>query len=90
MPDVLACRFSASNLTQGCQKIAVATWAFYHRLESNRSSTEIFCAAPRPIQRCLMVVHTVGKNIVQPAADQSQTMFRGIGKAWPLTGQDCR
>ena len=32
--------FSASNLTQGCQKIAVATWAFYHRLESNRSSTE--------------------------------------------------
>src|SRR5260221_1577873 len=57
MPDVLACRFSASNLTQGCQKIAVATWAFYHRLESNRSSTEIFCAAPRPIQRCLMVVH---------------------------------
>ncbi len=37
-----------------------------------------------------MVVHTVGKNIVQPGADQSQTMFRGIGKAWPLTGQDCR
>jgi hypothetical protein len=39
-----------------------------------------------------MVVHTVGKNIVQPEADQSQTMFRGAGMAltMPLTGQDCR
>src|SRR5258705_10645182 len=58
MADVLACQFSTSNLTQGCQKIAVATWTFYHRLESNRSSTEILCAASHAIQRCLMVVHT--------------------------------
>jgi len=82
MADVHACQFSASNLTQGCQKIAVAAWAFYHRLESNGSSTEILCAASRAIQRCLMVVHTVGKNIVQPGTDQSQTRFLGAGEAW--------
>lgn len=37
-----------------------------------------------------MVVHTVGENIVQPGADQSQTMFRGAGEPWPLAGEDCR
>src|SRR5712691_6160224 len=47
MADVLACQFSTSNLTQGCQKIAVATWTFYHRLESNRSSTEILRGVTR-------------------------------------------
>src|SRR5882762_17560 len=85
--------FSASNLTQGCQKIAVATWAFYHRLESKTSSTEILCAASRATLRCLMV-HTVGKNIAQPGTDQSQTMFlgrrRGMALTIPLTGRDGR
>jgi hypothetical protein len=36
-----------------------------------------------------MVVHTVGKNIVQPGTDQSQTMFLGA-LTIPLTGRDCR
>jgi hypothetical protein len=55
---------------------------------------EILCAAPRAIQRCLMVVHTVGNNIAQRGADQSQTMFLGAREAWhsqyPATGRDCR
>ena len=45
MADLLASQFSASNLTQGRQKIAVATWTFYHRLD--RSSAEILCAGKR-------------------------------------------
>jgi hypothetical protein len=41
-----------------------------------------------------MVVHTVGKNIVQPRMDQSQMMFagtpRGPALTIPLTGRHFR
>jgi len=41
-----------------------------------------------------MVVHAVGKNIVQPGLDQDQTMFlsarAGMALTIPLMGRDCR
>jgi len=85
-------RFIFRNNYSRLPENSCATWAFYHRLESNRSSTEY--SARRHAHTKVSHVTTVGKNIAQPGTDQSQTSFwvrrRGIGTHNTVDGRDGR